>query len=191
MIQKKRRGVVIPNPPNILIRPPQPFLNHFTSWTKDNLMSARQYTHKAMRKEKQGDQEIDVFDFSITVREQLGRDVGTSRYVQIVLREHLKKEMGVSKLPDIAWETIIPVTNIVTQTMSTDGNLPFRVPSSSDPEQDIITFYECLMDLPGRYMRAFEAALEKVNAEPDPNPSGALTAPQSTHESEPESVLAM
>jgi hypothetical protein len=164
-------------------------LPQHNTFRTEALMTARTYTHTETRTEEKSDgQKIIITDFSITVREALGRDIGNAYFMRLTIRDHEKKQRKLGEkdsLPDALWENIHLIANAINQTVNTSGALPFKVPSYTDPIEDITAFYDCLLDLPARYLAAFSVALRKVSESPVPLSTGAKNAPNSASESKP------
>lgn len=127
-------------------------------------------------------------DFAITVREQLGRDIGNGYFVRLTIRDAIRAQLGLGEnasIPDVLWENISTVSKAITQTVETSGAIPFEVPPCSAPLDEIVAFYECLLDLPGRYLKAFADALKKIEEPPVPLETGSKDDEPSTSELKP------
>jgi len=153
------------------------------------MIEPRTYTHKSTHEEEVDGKTVECVDFTVTVREQLGRDVGNSTYLRIVLRNEEKKQLGIpekGELPDVYWENIAIISNAIVQTVETSGDIPFAMPRYSAPDDEIAAFYNMLLDLPGRYLAAFRDALRKVDERPAPLSGGQKDLPDTPLESLPD-----
>lgn len=138
----------------------------------------------------------------IVMRELTGADVLDRPHLLRSLAMPIAKPInridaeGNIDLPDRIWARIGHVVDVIQHTVSftgdgIEGQGSFSIPSVDDSSEDLFDFYNFLTGLPGMYVEFFQKALEKVNADPLPNPDGAKTETPSVSAPVPDSLAAL
>ena len=111
---------------------------------------------------------------TVTMRERLGSDALDKSTLFFALREHLKKQTGLDdNLSSRLWMRVDFVVGVIQQTVALDGDGRFDVPGAYASDDEVVDFYEFMMNRPAKVIEFLQAALKLVNAEPVPNPIGA------------------
>jgi hypothetical protein len=126
-------------------------------------MPARQIVH-----EKDG--------LRAVLREKLGSDVLDAPSIHMVMINHIAKELrieDIKNVPNRFWGRVVFVTNIMQQIIRLEGDDRFDVPNIDAPAEDVIDFYEFMMERPESIVDFFREAFKRF--EPDPLAIGATS----------------
>lgn len=114
---------------------------------------------------------IEVEDLTITMREEIGRDVFSTR---VVYRKLLKKtdetQNGASDSDDVTQEMMIAFASMVCQTETIEGDLGFTLPDANAAAPVLRTAFEQWQTLSPAILVAWTRGIRDVNTPPgDPD----------------------
>lgn len=101
----------------------------------------------------------------VTVREEIGEDTLTQFAIYNLIVAHLQQQTG-KPLSKIQSYKASGYEKILTRTVKVEGHLPFTLPTVDDSDADIVAGFEPVMQAPKEFMKAWEAAFEKVEETP-------------------------
>jgi hypothetical protein len=119
-------------------------------------MPAKQITHK------EG-------GLTAVFREKLGADVLDASTVHHILAQHIAKQLRITdaaKLPSRFWGRFIFVSDVMQQTVSLAGDDRFDIPTIDASPEDIVDFYDFVMQLPEKTIEFFRTGLRKFENVP-------------------------
>lgn len=104
-----------------------------------------------------------------TFREKLGSDVLDASTIHHIIAEHIRKQIKIAEaasVPKRFWGRILFVTDVLQRTVRLEGKGRFDIPSIDAPDEDIVDFYEFMMNRDEETIEFFREGLRKFAPAP-------------------------